>query len=295
MTANPRPLFILMLTLFVPVLLLADPKPDTTDTFPNVSGPFRYHSAGQPAGDTSVHTHWKLVWQDDFSKDPRIDPTRWNFEINGKGGGNHELEYYTDSPKNARIENGELLITAIKNDDAHPFTSARMTTSHKFACQYGRIEAMIKIPTAQQGNWPAFWMMPQDSAYGDWPRSGEIDIMEFVNQSEKLYGACHYGGEHGDVHSGARAIYPGHNFSQDYHLYAVEWEPREIRWYVDNHYYGCITAWHTPLAAFPAPFDQKFYIILNFAVGGDWPKNPDASSQFPKSMHVKYVRVYQPR
>ena len=98
-----------------------------------------------------------------------IDPAKWNFEINGKGGGNHELQYYTDSPKNARIENGELLITAIKNDAGHAFTSARMTTKSKFACRYGRIEAMIKVPKAQQGNWPAFWMMPQDSVYGGWP------------------------------------------------------------------------------------------------------------------------------
>lgn len=134
-----------------------------------------------------------------------------------------------------------------------------------------------------------------------WPRSGEIDIMEFVNRSDKLYGTCHYGGEHGDIHSGARgmhsgarAIFPGHNFTENYHLYAIEWEPREICWYVDNHYYGCITNWNSASAAFPAPFDQKFYIIINYAVGGDWPKDPDTTSIFPQSMHVKYVRVYQP-
>ena len=118
--------------------------------------------------------------------------------------------------------------------------------------------------------------------------------MEVVNQSDKLYGTCHYGGARGDVHSGARAIFPGHNFSQDYHLYAVEWEPREIRWYVDNNYYGCITTWSTPSAAFPAPFDRKFFIILNYAVGGSrGRRDPDATSEFPQSMHVKYVRVYQ--
>jgi beta-glucanase (GH16 family) len=288
------PAVVILLTLALPLLSLADPQPSSDHTFPDVSGPFRYHSDGRPSGPTSIHSDWKLIWEDDFSKDSHIDPAKWRFEINGKGGGNHELEYYTDSPKNARIENGELLITAIQNDDGHRFTSARMTTSHKFACRYGRIEAMIKAPKAQPGNWPAFWMLPQDAVYGGWPRSGEIDIMEFVNRSDKLYGTCHYGGEHGDIHSGARAILPGHNFTENYHLYAIEWEPREIRWYVDNHYYGCITNWNSAAAAFPAPFDQKFCIIINYAVGGDWPKDPDTTSIFPQSMHVKYVRVYQP-
>jgi beta-glucanase (GH16 family) len=277
----------------LPLLWFADSRAFSDDTFPNASGPFRYDSDGEPAGGTSIHRDWKLLWEDDFSRDSGIDPAKWNIDIDGKGGGNNELEYYTDSPKNAHIENGELVITAINDDGGHAFTSARMNTSRKFACRYGRIEAMIKVPRAQQGNWPAFWMMPQDAVYGDWPRSGEIDIMEVVDRSDELYGTCHYFGQRGHVHSGVRAIYPGHDFSEDYHLYAVEWDPREIRWYVDNHFYGCINTWYTASAAFPAPFNQKFFIILNFAVGGAWPKNPDATSRFPQSMHVKYVRVYQ--
>lgn len=255
---------------------------------------FKFTGGEKALGDTALHKDWKLAWEDDFSKDKQIDKSKWNFEINGKGGGNGELEYYTDSPKNADIIDGELVITALKDDGGHKFTSARMTTSKKFSCLYGRIEASIKAPPAQQGNWPAFWMMPQDSKYGGWPRSGEIDIMELINKSDKLYGTCHYGGEKGDVHSGAQAAIAGTDYSKDYHVYAVEWEAREIRWYVDGNYYGSIHTWHTPGAPFPAPFDQKFFIILNFAVGGAWPHSPDASSTFPQSMHVKYVRVYQP-
>jgi beta-glucanase (GH16 family) len=259
-----------------------------------VGDQFKFKGGSSAAGDTSLHTKWNLVWEDDFSKDDQIDKSKWNFEINGHGNGNGELEYYTDSPKNAHIENGELVITAIKGDEGHKYTSARMTTSKKFACLYGRIEASIKAPHAQAGNWPAFWMMPQDSKYGGWPRSGEIDIMELINKSDKLYGTCHYGGEHGDVHSGAQTKLPSGDFTEDYHVYAVEWEPQEIRWYVDGKYYGSINKWHTPNGPFPAPFDQKFFIILNYAVGGAWPHSPTAASTFPQSMYVKYVRVYQP-
>ncbi len=251
-------------------------------------------AAPAPAGgDTALHTNWKLVWEDDFSKDKAIDTTKWNFEINGNGGGNGELEYYTNSPKNAHIENGELVITAIKNDGGHKFTSARMTTKGKAAFLFGRIEACIKAPKAQAGNWPAFWMMPQDSKYGGWPRSGEIDIMELINKEDKLYGTCHYGGP-GDIHTGAQTTIPGSDFSKDYHVYAVEWEPKEIRWYCDGKYYGKIDQWKSANAPFPAPFNQKFFIILNYAVGGAWPRSPDANSTFPQSMYVKYVRVYQP-
>jgi beta-glucanase (GH16 family) len=292
MPTKPRAtafLGLLFLSIFILLtrVFAAEPAADKADQF-------KFMGGEKALGDTALHKDWKLAWEDDFSKDKTIDKSKWTFEINGHGGGNGELEYYTDSPKNASIQDGELVITAIKNDDGHKFTSARMTTSKKFACLYGRIEACIKAPPAQAGNWPAFWMMPQDSKYGTWPRSGEIDIMELINKSDKLYGTCHYGGEKGDVHSGAQATIPGSDFSKDYHVYAVEWEEKEIRWYVDGNYYGSIHTWHTPNGQFPAPFDQKFYIILNYAVGGAWPHSPDAASTFPQSMHVKYVRVYQP-
>lgn len=260
----------------------------------NLPDQFEFKAGGGANDDTPLHKGWKLVWEDDFSKDKQVDRSKWNFEIDGRGGGNHELEYYTDSPKTARIEDGELVITALKNDAGHKFTSARMTTKGKFSFRYGRAEASIKTPKAQAGNWPAFWMLPEANKYGGWPRSGEIDIMEMVGKSDKLYGTCHYGGEHGDVHTGAQVASRTSDFTTDYHVYAVEWEPKEIRWYVDGRYYGSIHDWHSASAPFPAPFDQKFFLILNYAVGGAWPGSPDASSTFPQSMRVKYVRVYQP-
>jgi|ERR1700683_1407139 beta-glucanase (GH16 family) len=266
----------------------------------NVPNQFQFTGGDAPLGDTALHTNWKLVWQDDFSKDQQIDRKIWNFELGSRGASNHELEYYTDNLKNASITNGQLAITARSNDDEHRFTSARMTTRGKFSCLFGRIEACIKVPHAQAGNWPAFWMLPEDSKYGRWPRSGEIDIMEVIDQSNKLYGTAHFGGEHladpaaRDVHAGAQAVLAHGDFSQDFHVYAVEWEAREIRWYVDGKYYGSIHTWHSSTAPYPAPFDQKFFIILNFAIGGDFPGPPNASSTFPQSMCVKYVRVYQP-
>ena len=280
-----------MLLVFVYLTPAAGEGPVKAD---RVGEQFKFMGGETALGDMALHQHWKLLWEDDFSKDAQIDKSKWNFEIDGHGGGNGELEYYTDKPKNAHIENGELVITAIKDDDGHKFTSARMTTSRKLSFLYGRVEACIKAPPAQQGNWPAFWMMPQESKYGKWPRSGEIDIMELINKSDKLYGTCHYGGEKGDVHSGAQAALARGDFSNDYHIYAVEWEQKEIRWYLDGHYYGSIHTWHSPGEAFPAPFDQKFFIILNYAVGGAWPHSPDAAATFPQSMRVKYVRVFQP-
>jgi beta-glucanase (GH16 family) len=297
-TNLPRILSVLLFGSAVFFALSFTTSPASTPTTAGSDGAtgdqFKFKGGGSATAGTALHADWKLAWEDDFSKDKQIDMDKWNFEINGNGGGNGELEYYTDSAKNAHIENGELVITALKDDDGHRFTSARMTTSKKFSCLYGRIEASIKAPKAQAGNWPAFWMMPQDSTYGGWPRSGEIDIMELINKSDILYGTCHYGGEHGDIHTGAKTAMPSGDFTEDYHVYAMEWEPREIRWYVDGNYYGGINDWHSATAPFPAPFDQKFFIILNYAVGGEWPHSPDASSTFPQSMHIKYVRVYQP-
>ena len=206
------------------------------------------------------------------------------------------MEYYTDSPKNAHIENGELVITAIKDDEydgrKRKFTSARMDTKGKFTTLYGRIEADIKAPKAQQGDWPAFWMMPEDSKYGGWPRSGEIDIMELINKSDKLYGTLHFGGP-GDTHKGSQITLPnGARFQPGLSCVCRGMGAQGIRWYLDGKCYGSLTDWHSQNAPFPAPFDQKFNIILNYAVGGAWPKAPNAESTFPQSMYVKYVRVY---
>lgn len=187
-----------------------------------------------------------------------------------------------------------LNLTAIKEKkDWAEYTSGKITTKGKYSVQYGRIEACIKAPKSQKGSWPAFWMMPEESAYGGWPRSGEIDIMEMVNKCDKLYGTLHFGGP-GDVHKGSQTTVPAGDFTKDFHVYAVEWEPKTVRWYLDGKFYGSLSEWHSEKAPFPAPFDKKFHIILNFAVGGQWPGPPDGSSEWPQTMLVKYVRVYQP-
>ncbi|HWB60991.1 MAG TPA: glycoside hydrolase family 16 protein [Chthoniobacteraceae bacterium] len=259
----------------------------------------KYNTEGGGGG--GEHTNWKLVWEDDFSKDGgQIDQKKWGLINKGGGFGNNEAEFYSNSPKNAHIENGELVMTAYKDDAGKKYTSAKLTTEGKYDVLYGRIEACIKVPKAQLGNWPAFWMMPTASKYGGWPNSGEIDIMEVINMEDKLYGTDHFGT--GSKQAGAQIAAPGGDFSKDYHVYGVEWEPQKFTWFLDHKSYGSLTKWGTGKAPYPAPFDQKFYIILNYALGGNWPNNvvspkrnlPDADAVFPQSMYVKYVRVYQP-
>lgn len=215
---------------------------------------------------------WKLVWSDEFDKS-EIDGSKWEFEVNGKGGGNNERQYYTDRPKNAKISNGRLVITAEKEDFTGPdgkrnYTSSRLKTKGKGDWKYGRVEASIKIPKGD-GLWPAFWMMPTEAVYGGWARSGEIDIMENVGKEpDTIYGTLHYGGGWPkNQRTGDKVKVPGS--SSSFHLYAVEWEEGEIRWYVDNKLYqvqnketkqpGGWSGWFTESQKpFPAPFDQNF-------------------------------------
>jgi len=279
------------------------PTPAPTSTPPPASSQFALNKGD--AGDASAgHEHpnpnWKLVWSDEFDG-PNIDTSKWNFEIDGKGGGNGEEEYYTDKPENAHIEDGHLIITAIKdgtdaNGKKHKFTSARMTTKGKAFWKYGRFEARIKLPTGR-GVWPAFWMMPEDSVYGGWASSGELDILEEVgDKPSTAFGTIHYGDKWpGNTHTGDKYELPDGKLSDDWHIYSVEWENGVIRWYFDNKLYETQTKWYTKAAPFPAPFDQNFYFVLNFAVGGAWPGKPSPDTPFPQNMDVDYVRVYQPQ
>jgi|GEM_PF-1618408 len=259
---------------------------------------------GTPAApgtaNTTVNANWKLVWSDEFDGD-KIDSSKWGFEVNGEGGGNGELQYYTDRPGNAHVENGHLIITARKEDFRGPdnkskhYTSARMNTKGKFSWKYGRFEARIKMPKGK-GIWPAFWMMPQDSVYGGWARSGELDIVEVIGHQPNIaYGTLHYGDKwpH-NTHTGDKFTLPSGDFSDDFHVFAVEWEEGVIRWYIDGQLYETQTKWYSNGGPFPAPFDQNFFIIFNLAVGGQWPGVPSAQTVFPQTMEVDYVRVYQP-
>jgi beta-glucanase (GH16 family) len=234
---------------------------------------------------------WALVWHDEF-EGPEINADVWTHEIGGHGWGNGENQYYTDDPDNAFIEDGMLVIQALeRNYLGKPFTSARLTTQGKLTQQYGRIEARIQIPTGK-GIWPAFWMLGENYDTVGWPRSGEIDIMENIGSEPwVVHGTLHGPGYSGGSGVGAAYRLPDRSpFHANFHVYAVEWEPEEIRWYVDDALYSTITP-----ARLPGDwvYDQPFFIILNVAVGGRWPGYPDATTEFPQRMLVDYVRIYE--
>ena len=247
---------------------------------------------------------WTLAWSDEFSApDGSVpDTKKWTYDIGGKGWGNQELEYYTNRKENSRIENGNLVITALRESYTgadgltRDYTSARLKTLGLFTQAYGRFEARIKIPEGQ-GMWPAFWMLGEDISSAGWPKCGEIDIMENVGKEP--------GTVHGSLHgpsterptSDLTAIFSlpaGQSFADDFHLYAIEWEPDTVRFYVDANLYATFNSSQWP-AGGKWVFDHPFFIILNLAVGGNWPGSPDASTKFPQSMLVDYVRVYTKR
>jgi beta-glucanase (GH16 family) len=260
-------------------------------------------SGAQPASKNPPGPAWELTWSDEFNgpNGSPPDASKWIFDIGGNGWGNNELEYYTDRLQNAYQQDGNLVIKVLAekftgaDGVTRNYTSARLKTQTKFSQAYGRFEARIKIPHGQ-GIWPAFWMLGDDIAKVNWPRCGEIDIMENIGKEPALvHGTIHgpgYSGEHG---IGAPFALPSHaNFAEDFHVYAVEWEPKAIRFYVDDHLYGT----HAP-ADLPAGakwvYDHPFFLLLNVAVGGGWPGSPDATSRYPQTMLVDYVRVYRRR
>jgi len=239
---------------------------------------------------------WELVWSDEF-EGKALDSSKWEVIVNGRGGGNNELQYYLK--ENVRIENGMLVIEARKEkfkglDGARDFTSAKIRTKNRGDWTYGRIEVRAKLPKGK-GIWPAIWMMPTDNRYGNWPNSGEIDMVELVgHEPDRVHGTLHYGDrEKRRMEKGDSYKLKNGTFADDFHVFNLEWEKGKISWSVDGQVYQTQGDWHTRDAAFPAPFDQRFHLILNVAVGGSWPGNPDATTQFPAPMVVDWVRVYQ--
>lgn len=249
---------------------------------------------------TTNSSAWNLVWSDEFngSDGSAPDPSKWVLETGGGGWGNQELEYYTGRPQNAIQRDGNLVITALKEKYAGPdgvtrdYTSARLKTQGKFAQAYGRFEARIKIPRGQ-GIWPAFWMLGEDIDKVGWPTCGEIDIMENIGKEPStVHGTIHGPGYSGDNGIGDPYSLPAsERFADDFHVFAVEWEPKAIRFYVDGHVYATRTPGDLPKQT-NWVYDHPFFLLLNVAVGGSWPGNPDATSTYPQMMLVDYVRVY---
>lgn len=253
--------------------------------------------------------NWKLVWNDEF-KGSKIDESKWGFQLGTgsqyglEGWGNNELQYYTK--ENASVKKGNLVIEARKETKGGmPYTSSRLRTMANdndilFAPTFGRIEARIAVP-AGNGLWPAFWMLPATDKYGVWAASGEIDIMEIKGRlPNRTYGTVHYGQAWpGQKNSGSMYKFPEDSDSTDFHVYALEWEPGVLRWFVDDEMFYETSSWYAMDAegeeyAYPAPFDVPFYIVLNLAVGGQFDdyRKPD-DGDLPAQMLVDYVRVYE--
>ena len=243
---------------------------------------------------------YNLKWEDQFEGES-LNRDDWNVELHDPGWVNNELQSYVDSPENIYLQDGSLVLKPVENmneDGSVSYTSGRINTQHKHDFKYGLFEARVKVPEGQ-GFLPAFWMMPTDeNLYGQWPRCGEIDIMEVLgNNTDTSYGTIHYGNPHSES-QGSYTLDEG-SFSEEYHVFDVEWEPGKISWYVDGKLIHTEDNWYSATEGqgeitYPAPFDQPFYIILNLAVGGNWPGNPDDTTDIENSAYyIDYVKVYQ--
>ncbi|HEY9115491.1 MAG TPA: family 16 glycosylhydrolase [Bacteroidales bacterium] len=233
-----------------------------------------------------------LIWSDEFNYTGLPDPAKWNMETGGGGWGNNELQYYTDSESNAMVDNGVLTITAREETvSGYNYTSARITTQNKFDFKYGRIEAKMKLPYGQ-GMWPAFWMLGANFGSVGWPACGEIDIMEMVggvNGDKTVYSTLHWDNNGENADYGESYTLSSGIFADEFHIFSVVWDNQQIRAYVDNVQF--FSSDITPVAL--SEFQNNFFIIMNLAVGGNWPGPPDGTTEFPQTLVVDWVRVYQ--
>jgi beta-glucanase (GH16 family) len=254
--------------------------------------------------------YWKQVWSDEFDG-TSIDLNKWQFEVNCDGGGNNELQCYTNRATNAKVENGKLVLTAKPESyNGKGYTSARLNTAKSASWLYGRFEMNAKLPNGKH-LWPAFWMLPTDNKYGTWAASGEIDIMEYRGQVlDKVEGTLHFGGQFpNNVYQGSGPKTMNTDLSAGFHTYAVEWDKDEIRWYVDTTMYHSMTLQRsffsgkgvTPYTANRQPFDQRFFIVINLAIGGGFfPAGQygtlsaaDATAWKDSTYQIDYIRAYE--
>ena len=236
--------------------------------------------------------NWELVWSDEFNG-TTLDENSWTKEVGGGGWGNNELQYYTNREVNSFLENGNLVIQAVAETyGGREYTSARIKSQDKRFFKYGKIEAGIKLPYGQ-GLWPAFWMLGQNISTVGWPSCGEIDIMEMVggsNGDNTSYGTAHWEDNGQHLQSGGSYTLNSGIFADDFHKFSIIWEYQTIRWYVDDNLFYTLSI--TPFDR--TEFHKDFFIILNVAVGGNWPGPPGPSTVFPQRMEIDYVRVYKP-
>ena len=244
---------------------------------------------------------YKLMWHDEFDG-KKLNSSYWNREVRPAGWTNHELQAYTEEDENIYVEDGKLVLRALQfplKSGSFYYTSGKVQTSNKVHFTYGKVVARAKAPKGK-GLWPAIWMMPSEDKFGNWPVSGEIDIMEVLgNETNKTYGTIHYGSPHAQKQGTYITPEGTPDFSDDFHTYEVEWEPGIFRWYIDGNLFYVQNNWFAKSCAgesfdYPAPFNEDFFIQLNLAVGGDWPGKPGPDTDFENAkFEIDYVRVYQ--
>lgn len=273
----------------------------TTAPEPEVKQPKVYEELPQVAQEEVPEFEgYTLLWNDEFNGDT-LDLETWRYEKHQPGWVNAELQEYTDSTDNVFVKDGRLIIKALKTQDKAGkdyYTSGKITTRGNRDFMYGKVIARAKVPEGQ-GLWPAFWMMPtKENIYGSWPVCGEIDIMEILgHNTNTTHGTIHYGNPH-EQQQGTYVLTEG-SFSDSFHEFILEWEPGEMRFYIDGNLYHTVNDWfaekeYITAYDYPAPFNQDFYVQLNLAVGGTWPGDPDETTDFDNAeFEVDYVRVYQ--
>jgi beta-glucanase (GH16 family) len=267
--------------LFLPALVLMTCSKKTTNV-------------GSTSTQPSTPVNWTFestpVWTDEFNVNGAPDPSKWTFETGGNGWGNNELEYYTNG-NNAVIDNGVLKIIAKKESvGGRNYTSSRMITKNKGDWTYGRFEIKAKIPKGI-GTWPAIWLLATDNVYGTWPNSGEIDIMEHVGfDLNKIHFTVHNKTYNGGNGKGASQVIP--TATDSFHIYRCDWTPAGIRGFIDGQQYFEYSNTYYTFDSWP--YDQKFFMILNIAVGGNWGGQQGVDdTSFPATMEIDYIKVYK--
>lgn len=248
----------------------------------------------------SQRTEWKLVWSDEFDG-TTIDRSKWDYDIGDGcsiglcGWGNNELQWYTNRTNNSFVQNGRLVIVALKEEcQGKGYTSARMQTKHRGDWKFGLIKVRAKTPRGK-GVWPAIWMLPTENTYGNWPKSGEIDMMELRGQEpETVHLTAHFGHLWNDkAQKGVTYTLPNGDFGDDFHEFSIEWKHNSIEWYIDGE--KLVTLIPSDTGSYIYPFNHQFHLVLNIAMGGEFGSQPDQTTPLPQRMEIDYVRVYQQR